>query len=53
MGMLPVFMSGQFKVNGKAIPTTDLDRPRGFLEVEAPRFHDNHHMNVVRFSALC
>ena len=31
---------------------TDLDRPLGFQEVEAPRFQDNRHMKVVRFSAL-
>jgi len=30
-----------------------LDRPRGFQEVEAPRFQDNWHMVVVRFSTLC
>ena len=28
---------------------TGLDRPRGFQEVEAPRFQDNRHMKVVRF----
>jgi hypothetical protein len=33
-------------------PITDLDRPRGFQEVEAPRFQDNRHMKVVRLSAL-
>jgi len=26
--------------------------PQGFQEVEAPRFHDNRHMKVVRLSAL-
>jgi hypothetical protein len=31
---------------------TDLERPRGFQEVEAPRFQDNRHMKVVRLSAL-
>ena len=31
---------------------TGLDRPRGFQEVEAPRFQDNQHMKVVRLSAL-
>jgi hypothetical protein len=25
-----------------------LDRPRGFQEVEAPRFQDNRHVTVVR-----
>ena len=29
-----------------------LDRPRGFQEVEAPRFQDSRHMKVVRLSAL-
>ena len=33
-------------------PCTDLDSPWGFQEVEAPRFHYNRHMNVVRLSAL-
>ena len=27
-------------------------RPRGFQEVESPRFQDNRHMKVVRLSAL-
>jgi hypothetical protein len=35
-----------------ALPITGLDRPTGFQEVEAPRFLDNQHMNVVRLSAL-
>jgi hypothetical protein len=33
-------------------PITGLDRPRGFQEIEAPRFQDNRHMKVVRLSAL-
>jgi hypothetical protein len=33
-------------------PITGLDRHWGFQEVEAPRFQDNRHMKVVRFSAL-
>ena len=33
-------------------PITCLDRPRGFQEVEVPRFQDNSHMKVVRLSAL-
>ena len=37
---------------GTAVAVTGLDRPRGFQEVEAPRFHDNRHMKVVRLSAL-
>ena len=35
---------------GKVI--TGLDRPRGFQEIVAPRFHDNRYMKVVRLSAL-
>jgi hypothetical protein len=34
----------------KEIPS--LDRPIGFQEVEAPRFHNNRHMKVVRLSAV-
>ena len=37
---------------GKGSPITGLDRPRGFQQVEAPRFQDNRHMKVVRLSAL-
>jgi hypothetical protein len=33
-------------------PITGLDRPLGFQEVEAPRFADNGHMNMVGFPAL-
>jgi hypothetical protein len=33
-------------------PITDLERPIGFQDVEAPRFQDNRHMKVVRLSAL-
>ena len=29
-----------------------LDRPRGFQEVEAPRFQDSRHTKMVRLSAL-
>ena len=36
----------------KSNPITGLDRPRGFQEVEAPRFQDSRHMKVVRLSAL-
>jgi hypothetical protein len=31
---------------------TDLGRPLGLQEVQAPRFLDNRHMKVVRLSAL-
>jgi hypothetical protein len=44
-----------YRCKGKTIPLpawTGLDRPRGFQEVEAPRFHDNRHIKVVRSSAL-
>jgi len=37
----------------KISPTTGQDRPWGFQEVEAPRFQDSRHMNVVRLSAVC
>jgi hypothetical protein len=33
-------------------PTTGLEEPFGFLDVEAPEFLDNRHMKVVRLSAL-
>ena len=33
-------------------PITGLDSPRGFQDVEAPRFQDNRHKRVVRLSAL-
>jgi len=29
-----------------------MGRPKGFQEVEVPRFQDNRHMKVVRLSAL-
>ena len=36
----------------KSNPITGLDRQWGFQEVEAPRFPDNRHMQVIRVSAL-
>ena len=37
--------------NGKAISVqAGIDRGGGFIEVKAPRFQDNRHMNVVRLS---
>ena len=33
-------------------PTTGLDRPWGFQEVETPRFQDNRHKKMVKLSAL-
>jgi hypothetical protein len=33
-------------------PIAGLDRPRGFQEVEAPRFHDIRHMQMVSLSVL-
>jgi hypothetical protein len=33
-------------------PITDMDRPRGFQEVEAPRFENSRHMKVASLSAL-
>jgi hypothetical protein len=35
-----------------SFPATGLDRPLGFLEIEAPEFLHNRHMKVVRLSAL-
>jgi hypothetical protein len=40
------------KCTGKAIFITALERSRELQEVDAPRFQDNHHMKVVRLSAL-
>ena len=37
-----------FTVVFKSNPITDLDRPRGFQEVEAPRFQDIRQTKVVR-----
>jgi len=36
----------------KEIPVQACYRPSGFQEVEAPRFHDIRHVNVVSLSAL-
>ena len=33
-------------------PITGLGSPRGFQEIEAPRYQDSRHMNVARLSAL-
>ena len=33
-------------------PITALDRPRGFRDVEAPRFQENRHMKVLSLSVL-
>jgi hypothetical protein len=33
-------------------PCTGLDKPWGFQEVQAPRFHDSPYIKLVRFSAL-
>jgi hypothetical protein len=37
----------------KSNPTTGLDRPLGFQEVEATKFLGSQHMKMVRLSALC
>jgi len=39
-------------LSNKSNPITGLGRPRGFQEVEAPRFQDSRHIMVVRLSAL-
>jgi hypothetical protein len=50
MGLLyPVYI---YNIQGKAIPLQAWTGPRGFQEVEAPKYQDNRHMKVVRFSAL-
>jgi len=41
------------KGKGNAISLQVFYRPIGFQKVEATRFIDNRHTNVVRFSALC
>ena len=40
------------KYKVKAIAIRGLDRLWGFHDVEASKFQDNRHMNVVRLSAL-
>jgi len=35
----------------KSNPCTDQDRTSGFQKFEAPKFHDNRHMKVVRLLA--
>jgi hypothetical protein len=37
---------------GKAIPVQSWTGPKGFQEVEAPKFPDNRHMKVVKSSVL-
>jgi hypothetical protein len=44
--------SPYFSIKVISNPITRLDRPWGFQEVKATRFHDNRHTNVVRLSAL-
>jgi hypothetical protein len=36
----------------KVIPLQAWTDPTGFQEVEVPRFEDNRHMKVIRFSVL-
>jgi len=43
---------GVIQVTMQRKPITGLDRPWGLQEVEAPRFQDSRHMEVVRLSAL-
>ena len=40
------------KTNKSSYRITGLDRPLGLQEVEAPRFVDNRHINVLSLSAL-
>jgi hypothetical protein len=51
LSSLLLYSSGR-KGKANSFPATGLDRPLGFLEVEAPEFLDNRHMKVVRLSAL-
>jgi hypothetical protein len=44
--------SDKLSMTNTTNPITGLDRPWGFQEVEAPRFHDNRHSKVARLSAL-
>jgi energy-converting hydrogenase Eha subunit G len=37
-------------LSGKSNPITGLDRPRVFQEDESPRFQDNLHMKVIKFT---
>jgi hypothetical protein len=39
-------------VTSKSFPATGLEKPLGFLEVGAPEFLNNRHMDVARLSAL-
>jgi len=39
---------GNTAVKGKVIPAQAYCRPRGFQEVEVPRFRDNRHMKVLK-----
>jgi hypothetical protein len=50
--LMSIFMEMSLYAEVKNNPITGLDRPWGFQEVEAPRFQDNRHTNVVRLSAL-
>jgi hypothetical protein len=42
-----------FRGQCKSVPVQAYYRPRGFQEVQGPRFHDSLHMKVVRLSNLC
>ena len=48
---LPVFFQLPLGIR-QSNAITDLDRPLGFQQFEAPRFLDNRHMKMVRLSAL-
>jgi hypothetical protein len=46
-----IIMTNKYTVN-VLNPITGLGRPRGFQEVEAPRFLDNRHIKMARLSAV-
>jgi hypothetical protein len=47
-----VLFIGNPPTHNQTMPVLACYRPRGFQEVEAPRFRDIRHMKVIRMSAL-
>jgi hypothetical protein len=50
---LCAFVISNCIVKEESSPSTGLDRPSGFQEVEAPTFQYNRLMKVERLSTLC
>jgi len=50
--LIAILLSPYLINNQKTTPVQAYYRPLGFQEVEAHRFQDNRHMNVVRLSTL-